>query len=258
MIGNITKTLRKTIPLIFLLFIVLFSSQLHADAGPKPSMKFTIEYKTSKPVKLIEGWQFQSQFETFNVYDSLNRKGPQGFHASQDKAKSVAFSYEQYHKLILKFDDKVRESNVFENESFNSSYMVTVFDDKLEVKDTTAFMKDSSVIAAFIKALLLTLALELMVAFVYLKLARKPLKILFFVILANLITLPIVWFLFPMIMNSWAILVGEIFAFVTEALFLMLTCRKWFKPSGAFLLSFMMNVMSLLIGGFALILMIGF
>ncbi len=230
-----------------------------ADAAPKPTMQFKLVYKTTKPVTLLDGWQLQSQFETFNVIDSLATKnGPRRFMCGQQKCSSVAGSYEDFQKLFLKFNDTTRQSNVFANESFNSVYEVTVYDDRLEVKDVTPFMKDSTTWAAFLKALLLTLALQIMVAFVYLKLAKKPLKILLFVILANLITLPMVWFLFPLFLNSWAIPVGELAAFVLEALFLLLTCRKYFKPSGAFLLSFMMNVMSFLIGGLALLLMIRF
>jgi len=245
----------------FILFLFLFTTShfLFADAGPKPSMKFKFVYRTTHPVKVVDGWQFESQFQSFNIYDTLRRQGPQGFNVSQDKASSVSYSYEDFHRIVIQFDDRKRESNVFADESFNSQYEMTIFDDRLEVKDVTPFMKDSSVWSAFIKALLLTLSLELMVAFVYLKLSKKPSKILLFVILGNLITLPVVWFLFPLFLNVGAAFVaGELFAFVTEAFFLLLTCKKWFKPSGAFLLSFIMNSMSLLIGGLALLLMIGF
>jgi hypothetical protein len=260
MLNSVLRTGFNTFLILFFSASLLFASEgLMADAGPKPSMKFSIEYKTTRPVEVSDGWQLQSEFGTFNVFDTLERKGAQGFHViNREQAKSTSYGYRDYQKLILKFNDTVRESNVFVNESFNSTYQVTVYDDWLEIIDTTSFMKDSSVMSAFIKALLLTLVLELLVAFIYLKLARKPLRILLFVIIGNLITLPFVWFLFPLVMDAWAILAGEIFAFITEAFFLKWTCDRWFKLSGAFLLSFMMNVMSLLIGGFALILMIGF
>lgn len=245
--------------LILIVFLFACHSFLFADAGPKPSMKFRMVYKTTNPVKVIQGWQLESRFQTFNVYDTLQRQGPQRFNANQETAKSVSYGYEDYHKIIIQFEDRTRESNVFENESFNSQYEITVLDDRLEVRDVTPFMKDSSVWSAFLKALMVTLALEIMVAFVYLKLAKKPLKILLFVILVNLITLPVFWFLFPMFLNvGWSIILGELFAFAFEAMFLLWTCKTWFKPGGAFLLSFMMNVMSLLIGGFAILLMIGF
>ncbi|NVO21683.1 MAG: hypothetical protein HXX13_18430 [Bacteroidetes bacterium] len=245
--------------LLLLLILFTLHISLFADAGPKPSMKFKLVYKTSKPVKVIEGWQLESKFQAFNVFDTLIRRGPQGFNLSQDKASSVSYGYDDYHKIAIKFDDRVRESNVFQDESFNSSYELTVYDDRMEVKDVTSFMKDSTVMATFIKALLLTLALELLVAFIYLKLAKKPLKILLVVILGNLFTVPMLWFVFPLMLNiGSAILAGELFAFITEALFLLTLSRKWFKPGGAFLLSFMMNLLSLLIGGLALLLMIGF
>jgi len=246
---------------IVFLFLILSATrfQLFADAGPKPSMKFNLVYKTTHTVKVMRGWQLESRFKSFNVFDTLLRKGPQEFRVNQEKGSSVSYGYEDYHRIAIQFDDRKRESNVFTDESFNSIYEVTVYDDRLEVKDVTPFMKNSSVWPAFLKALLLTLALELMVAFVYLKLAKKPLKILLFVILGNLITLPMMWFVFPLFLNvGLALVAGELFAFVLEALFLLWTCRKWFKPSGAFLLSFMMNLMSLLIGGLALLLMIGF
>lgn len=246
----------------FLLSILLAGILSHgaiADAGPKPSMKFNLVYKTTLPVNVTKGWQLESDFKVFNVFDTLDRKGPQGFNISQEKASSISYGYKDYHRIVIKFDDTIRSSNVFEDESFNSVYELTVYDNKLEVKDVTPFMKDSTLWATFLKALMLTLALELMVAFVYLKLSRKPLKILFFVILGNLITLPMLWFVFPLFLNiGTSIVAGEILALVGEAFFLLLTCRAYFKPSGAFLLSFMMNIMSLLIGGFALLLMIGF
>ena len=242
----------------FLVFLILSMQTVFADAGPKPGMNFKMVYKTSKPVKVLEGWQLQSPFESFTVADTLKREGPQRLIVNQQDCKSVSYGYKDFQKLILRFDDTTRQSNVFANESFNSVYEVTVYDNRLEVRDVTPFMKNSTSLAVFLKALMLTLILELLVAFVYLKLSKKPLKILIFVILGNLITLPLVWFVFPLFLNGWAIPVGEVVAFVLEALFLLLTCRRYFRPSGAFLLSFMMNFMSFLIGGLALLLMIGF
>jgi hypothetical protein len=257
---NKQKTINvKNYILILLVFLSGITISARADVGPKPSMKFSIIYKTAKPVKLIAGWQLESRFQAFNVYDTLRRQGPQEFVATQDKASSVSYGYADFHKIILRFDDRVRESNVFLNESFNSQYEITVLDDRLEIRDVTPFMKDSSSWSAFLKALMLTLALELFVAFIYLKLAKKPLKVLLFVILGNLITLPVLWFLLPLFLNVGAsIMLGELFAFGFEAMFLLWTCKTWFKPGGAFLLSFSMNFMSLLVGGFAIILMIGF
>jgi hypothetical protein len=222
-------------------------------------MKFAFTYTIRHPVKVIEGWQLESQMESFNVYDTLKRNGPQEFVVSGNQASSVSYGYLDFHKLVIRFDDRIRSSNVFRNESFNSQYEVLVHEDQLEVKDVTPFMKDSSVLSAFLKALLLTLILEMMVAFVYLKLAKKKLRVLFIVIIGNLVTLPVVWFLLPLFLNVGAsIIAGELFAFVTEAMILLLVFPQWFRPSGALLLSFMMNIMSLLVGGFALILMIGF
>lgn len=246
--------------IVLVIFLILATGlQLIADAGPKPSMKFRIIYQASGPLKVVDGWQLQSNSASFTPYDTIERRGPAGFHAEQESAGSVSYGYKTYHKIIIQFEDRKLESNVFENESFNSQYELAVYDDHLEVKDVTPFMKDSTTWPAFLKALMLTLLLELLVAFVYVKLSKKPLKILLFVIAGNLITLPTLWFLLPLFLNVGAsIFLGEIFAFAFEAMFLLWTCKTWFKPGGAFLLSFMMNIMSLLVGGFAILLMIGF
>jgi hypothetical protein len=246
---------------VILIFLMLLSSGsiLLADAGPKPSMKFRIIYPSSKALKVLDGWQLQSNSSLFESYDTIERRGPQGFHAMQDMASSVSYGYKTYHKIVIQFEDRTLESNIFENESFNSQYELRVYDTRLEVTDVTPFMKDSTTWPAFFKALIMTLLLELLVAFIYVKLAKKPLKILLFVIAGNLITLPTLWFLLPLFLNVGAsIFLGEIFAFAFEAMFLLWTCKTWFKPGGAFLLSFMMNIMSLLVGGFAILLMIGF
>ena len=245
---------------VFLLFLFVFPFfHLFADVGPKPSMKFTFTYGITNPVKIIEGWQLESPMESFTIFDTLTRKGPQGFEVSGKQASSISYGYLDYHKLVIRFDDRIRTSNVFRNESFNSQYEVYVFEDRLEVKDVTPFMKNSSAFSAFLKALLVTLVLELLVAFVYLKLAKKPIRVLFTVILGNLITLPMIWFILPLFLNVGAsIIVGELFAFMTEAMLLLVLSPYWFRMGGAFFLSFMMNLMSLLVGGFALILMIGF
>ena len=90
--------------------------------------------------------------------------------------------------------------------------------------------------------LVATLIIELAVAAVYL--ARlKLMRGLGWVLVANLISLPFVWFVIPSVM------VAEIFAVGFEAAFLYLTNRRRGLSLGhAFMLSLLMNTASYFIG----------
>ena len=61
--------IKAAIPVLIFLFLSV--QTVFADAGPKPGMNFRMVYKTSKPVKVLEGWQLQSPFESFTVSDTL-------------------------------------------------------------------------------------------------------------------------------------------------------------------------------------------
>ena len=90
--------------------------------------------------------------------------------------------------------------------------------------------------------LVVTLIIELAVAAVYLA-WLKLMRGLGWVLVANLISLPFVWFVIPNVM------VAEIFAVAVEALFLYLTNRTRGLALGhAFMLSLLMNTASYFIG----------
>ena len=109
----------------------------------------------------------------------------------------------------------------------------------------------------FFIALTITLTLELLIALVYSSAKKIPKKILLYVAIANLISLPIVWFTFPLLTNLefLAILIVEGFAFIFEAFFIYLFNKKIINLGGSFLLSFFINLTSLF-GGFFLYMLI--
>lgn len=110
------------------------------------------------------------------------------------------------------------------------------------------------IIRGFFIALILTLILELIVALIYVSIRKISKKVLISVFIANIISLPIVWlivwFIFPLInIGILALLLGEAFAFVFEGYFIYLLNKDVLTLKESFVLSILMNSVSLIIGG---------
>ncbi|CAN5551226.1 hypothetical protein BH10BAC5_BH10BAC5_09460 [soil metagenome] len=235
-----------------LLLCFLFTGRnVFADAGPKPSMKFNIVYdKGLEGLQVVTGFQLGSDNRDAALFDTLKTMGPQRFTADHDKAHSMAYGYKDFNRIIIRFNDKERVSNIFERKSYNSEYKITVRENDLLVDDTTSFLTTTDTIPFFFKAMFLTLILELLTAFIFIKLTRRNYSILMYLLLANLITIPLVWFVFTLIPNILlGIIIGELFAFVFEALFVNWFCKNYISMKASFILSFLANSVSFFVGG---------
>lgn len=100
----------------------------------------------------------------------------------------------------------------------------------------------------FSVALLQTLIAELFVALIFILITKIPKKILFAVLLGNIISLPIVWFVFPFLPFSRFITLplSEIFAVVFEAWLIYFMNKKTISFKRSLILSFLMNLLSAL------------
>ncbi len=159
-----------------------------------------------------------------------------------------------YYQLKLQFADQVRDSNIFTRSGYNSTYLVQVLGEGLQVE---AQMSESPLVTSrmlicFLPALIATLVLELIAIKLYNR--KQIVKVaLWSVIVVNLASLPIVWFLFPLIPVSflWLVILGEIFAFGIESVFLYILNHKRGVPwKQAVLASLVINATSLI--GYAL------
>lgn len=109
----------------------------HADTGPKPEMTFEFVYETAAPLTIVAGQQMQCDSPDCRDAQPLEEAGPQGFRCTQTDCRSAAYGYTTYNQLVIEFSDGVtRTSNVFERETFNNIYRVTVFADRLEIERT--------------------------------------------------------------------------------------------------------------------------
>jgi len=105
------------------------------------------------------------------------------------------------------------------------------------------------VVLDFLSAFFLTNLLEMPVAYAVLRGKERTGRILAVVFLANVITLPFVWFLFPAIIGGYytSLALSELFAFLFEAAAYALAFRKAgaMRAAGAAVLA---NALSLAVG----------
>lgn len=245
--------------LLLLAFAMLFSSAFAcADIGPKPSMEFHFVYETPKAISIINGEQIQCEDESCLDAKPLEQLGPQRFTCSENSCSSMAYGYAPYQKLVINFSDKTRESNVFKSGSFNGNFEVTVTDSRLVVRQQPHSVSIGGILL-FIIALAITLILEFIVALAFLWLAKMPMRILAAVLMANLISLPIIWFIFPLFESDYVIVlaISEIFALIFEACLILILNRKSITPVKAILLILLTNLASFILG-WPLLLIISF
>ena len=258
----------------FLIFFIL-PNFVFADMGPKPSADIDVLYNGNK----ISDVRFNSKMlacfdrdsdnpkrdliPQLNIreYDSVNDCywTPSYFSWGgdcQDSKCDFRYWIPSEFKLAVYIPslDKVFVSNKISKGSFNSKFEVNLNSDgSAEIFDITPLIT-KEIVKYFIVALIVTLIIELLVAFIYVLRAKLPKKILVSVLIGSLITLPIVWFVFPLIRNVlWVILLSEVFAIVFEAYFIYYLNKKAITLKKTFVLSTIMNLASLIIGGFVLI-----
>lgn len=135
---------------------------------------------------------------------------------------------------------------------FHSSFSTDLsMDGTGTIVETTPLYKLPK-ISSFIFALIATLLIEMIVAVIIFWILKVDKKNLLWVALMNIISLPVVWFVFPIISIVQLMIVGaELFAFAFEASFLHYIAKLSLKRS--IITSLVLNIASFVIGGVALI-----
>jgi hypothetical protein len=179
-----------------------------------------------------------------------------------------SFYSDKHHlKLIIAFADKTRESNTFSlSYKEKGHYQVMVNENSLKVSRVNPIWHIDQLINLFLLyALLATIVIELVVFFIFKKkifgtLIPCPPKLYLWIILVNVISLPILWLLSYYNTSNFNIfiLIAEILIVLFEASFLSLVTRQR-KMWGKFLiLSLAMNTASFILGSWLLPVIINF
>lgn len=223
-----------------------------ADTGPNPTMDFEFQYNIASVSMESAKLMFCEDLDCKISWEVL---GP--FRCSLNSC-SYSYGGNTYYKLVINYSDKTRESNVFQKTRFNSSFTVTVNQDGLQVTENWSGLpyEPGSQIIVFLVALAITIPIELLVAGIFFKIRKQPYKSAI-IISANLISLPIVWFVFPFIrLDGFAVIfLGEIFALLFETWYIQRNNEN-VSYLTSFWLSLSMNLASFLIS--ALLFIIGY
>ncbi|MGM5487791.1 MAG: hypothetical protein ACQESG_02490 [Nanobdellota archaeon] len=253
---------------LILAFCILCSIAI-ADIGPKPSADIQVTLEGQKIPGTFNAKMLTCQEEQYGVSDmipELNLSIPDagrdcswrptglawGGECTDSRCHFGYFVPSEFRLAVyLPEEDTVYVSPETTRENFRSTFVADLqADGDIIIKETTPFMQSNSFedIRNFFFALAITLILELGVALLIIKLLKGSLRVVMWVGVANVITLPIVWFVFPLIKPAGlALLLAELFAFVFEAYFLHFIGKMTVKRS--FILSLCMNMCSLIVGG---------
>jgi len=225
------------------------AAQAVADIGPKPTEKFTMDYRIA-PVAIQKG-ELRKCSDARCEPSSPIAMFPR-IDCGTGSCSSWGYGYPEYQKLRLTFLDGPRESNAFQKRRFNAIYLVTVYQDRLLVREVVGGYPLRFL--PFGAALILTLIIELAVAAIYLKRLRL-LGGLVWVLVANLVSLPIVWFVFPLfdshldLRGLVSVATAEVFAVIFEATILYAAIRRrGLTPRHSATLSLLMNAASFAVG----------
>lgn len=245
------NNMKNKIALLLILLCCYPYSKLVADAAPKPSMRFTIVFEGMKSTPITNGWQLESG-NHFKTFDTIQQRGPQGFWVDSLKAHSLKYgSFSEENRLLLEYDNQRHESNTFGKHSFSADYVIHISPQGVNVVENPASRYNYYIL--FLWALFLTLTIELLTAFIFnrfLKVKTARGKLLKQVAIINCITLPIVWFVGKDFLDSFShIVIVEILVFMAEAIYLRVKLREQLGTVEAIVLSFIMNLISAILGG---------
>jgi hypothetical protein len=247
---------RKNSALLTALVLISLFPVAFADAAPPP-MRLWISYNTSSNARVVSGWLYQcNDMNCSSTAENTVRITCK----SDSSCESIYYPYTGYQKLAFRFSDNtIRESGVL-NVSYPGNYDVLVNDDNLLVTKRNGIDGYTSILAIILYvfiALIATVASELLIAFAYIKLMKKPWWILLAVIAANIISLPLVWVVSLVLSDQWpAVIVAmELAAIAFEAYFIHWMNRKIVPLKDALILSAAMNIGSLIVGWIVLALL---
>ncbi|MDX9863302.1 MAG: hypothetical protein RBT34_00710 [Anaerolineaceae bacterium] len=159
-----TSPLRITLTFLCIstLFLLSSAAPANADLGPKPTMSFEFTFTKDIPSLLVmEGMLLECEEAACAQAKPLEAFGPQSFSCFGTTCHAVAYSFTEYHQLVLSFSDGVtRTSNTFTKNNFEAHYLVTVDQTSLFVEEGRGYPNPNLffIVLVILNILLLTSA----------------------------------------------------------------------------------------------------
>ena len=219
--------MKRIIPLLTFILLAVWifvpTASVRADMGPHPTMDFELVWNIPR-VSV-------SDAALYTCADAACAEPVKVFGPFSCSEEGCRYNYGSsgFYKLVIVFEDKTRESNIFEKRGFEASFSVQVNADNLSVEQVGLALPyaPSIQVMGFLVALVVTLGIETPLTVLILKRWNLPRRWML-VLVANLISLPIVWFVFPFVSTETFLVVGlgKLFAVAFESGFYFLTMRK--------------------------------
>lgn len=216
-----------------------------ADGGPPADQ---VEFRltgpgASEPIAAAElRYCLDPACRQTSPYATVVGKPVDGVTCAAGHCRAQVFADAARLELVLHYASGARTSNPFSATTFMA---VDVGADGLVVGPDPEGMA-----SWFVSALVLTLAVELLVGWVYVAARGLPRlaagRVLGTIAVGNLLTVPVVWYVVPMlgIAGGAAYLAAELFAWLFEAGLLLVVNRALVAPRAAVGVSFLMNLLS--------------
>lgn len=264
--------------IVIFVLVVFLPRGVDADLGPKPTVDIDVLYNqktVSSPTfqaKMLgcfeqEFIQSETKYEddlipqlNITEYDSLKKcYWHPARHAWGGECHDSSCHFEYFPPSEFKLAvfipslNKVFVTNEISRSNFNSHYEAELSSDgSAIISETTFFMFSTDKGSSFTKAFFITIILELLTSFIFIFSRKLSKKILVYVVIANILSLPIVWFLFPLMKLQLPriIVLSEIFAVLFETYFIYLPNKQIISFKQSLTLSILNNLVSLFIGGF--------
>ncbi len=236
---------------LLLFLLAVSAAPLWSGIFPKPEMDFEFVYQTEQTPAILPDTSEQIQCDDNQCLQStaLGKYGLQKLYCSDKDCFSIAYQYSPYQQLAIDFADGVkRRSNVFPScRKLRESFTVTVREADLLVQPA----KTPRPLNALSRAdgwlsLLIILLTEALAAFAYLTYTDKSYRVIYAVIAANLITIPLTWQVLGNFVTETALL--WLFCLLFEALFVWVFNRRHLSLRNAAALSVTVNVTSYSVG----------
>ncbi|ACC98743.1 hypothetical protein Emin_1193 [Elusimicrobium minutum Pei191] len=187
--------------ILFVLFIIT-AIAAKADFFPNPAIDFTFKFNTQKPLEIVPEKSDLILCDDYLCQEGkpLGAYGIQKLYCSKTECRALLYDFASYGKLSITFSDgKTRQSGVFKGqEQILSDFIVEVNHDSLNVTFLEAANSSPELLRAdTIFSMAVTLIIEILAALAFIKVMKKPVKIVWAVLIANLISIPLAWFWLP-------------------------------------------------------------
>jgi hypothetical protein len=168
-----------------------------------------------------------------------------------NNCRTNGYGSRKYQQLIIYIDGFEYRSNIYEPLGSNPTFLVKEYKARFMVIETTSFLFKGR-LGEILRALLITIILELIVALFFFRI-RNNSRVFIAIILINLVTIPLAWITFPLILNLWdsailLTLIFEVLIIIIEYLGLRFLLKTF---SNTKILRFTMigNLVSFIFGG---------